>query len=87
MKYIPMIKNRTDNTTKQITEFAGSCVTTGTAQIYVRKLEKTTKIFTAWDEEKYMLGKAGDFLAVQKDDLHDIYAVEQHIFEMTYEKI
>ena len=34
-----------------------------------------------------MLGKAGDFLAVQKDDLHDIYAVEQHIFEMTYEKI
>lgn len=87
MKYIPMIKNRTDNMTKQITEFAGSCVTTGTAQIYVRKLEKTTKIFTAWDEEKYMLGKAGDFLAVQKDDLHDIYAVEQHIFEMTYEKI
>lgn len=87
MKYIPMIKNRTDNTSRQITEFAGSCVTTGTAQIYVRELDKTTKIFTAWDEEHYMLGKAGDYLAVRKNDLHDIYIVEKNIFQITYEKV
>ncbi len=87
MKYVPMIKNRTDNTAKQITEFAGSCVTTGTSQIYAKQLKKTTKIFTAWDEEKYMLGKAGDYLAVRKEDHHDIYAVEEHIFLLTYEKL
>lgn len=87
MKYIPIIKNRTDDTAALITEFAGSCVTTGTSQIYVKQLDKTTKIFTAWDEEKYMLGKAGDYLAVRKEDHHDIYAVEENIFELTYEKI
>ena len=87
MKYIPMIKNRTDNTSRQITEFAGSCVTTGKSQIYARKLEKTTKIFTEWDEEKYMLGKKGDYLAVRKGDMHDIYSVEKNIFEITYEKL
>lgn len=87
MKYVPMIKNRTDNTDKLITEFAGSCVTTGSSEIYAKKIEKTTKIFTAWDEEKYMLGRVGDYLAVRKEDYHDIYAVEEHIFGMTYEKI
>lgn len=87
MKYVPMIKNRTDNTAKQITEFAGSCVTTKTSQIYAKQLEKTTKIFTAWDEEKYMLGKVGDYLAVRKEDQHEIYAVEENIFGLTYEKI
>lgn len=87
MKYIPMIKDQTNNIVTLITQFAGSCVTTGTSEIYVKQIEKTTKIFTAWDEEKYMLGKVGDYLAVRKEDHHDIYAVEEHIFGLTYEKI
>lgn len=87
MKYIPAIKNRQDNTTQPITQFAGSCVTTERARIYAKPLTKTTKIFTAWDEEKYMLGKVGDYLAVRENDAHDIYAVEKNIFALTYEKI
>lgn len=87
MKYIPAIKNRKDNTTTQITQFAGSCMTTDRSRIYARPLKKTTKIFTAWDEEKYMLGKVGDYLAVREDDAHDIYAVEKKIFGLTYEKV
>ena len=87
MKYIPAIKNRKDNSTTQITQFAGSCMTTDRSRIYARPLKKTTKIFTAWDEEKYMLGKVGDYLAVREDDAHDIYAVEKKIFALTYEKV
>lgn len=87
MKYIPAIKNRKDNSTIQITRFAGSCMTTDRSKIYARPLKKTTKIFTAWDEEKYMLGKVGDYLAVREDDAHDIYAVEKKIFGLTYEKV
>lgn len=87
MKYIPAIKNRKDNTTTQITRFAGSCMTTDRSRIYARPLKKTTKIFTVWDEEKYMLGKVGDYLAVREDDTHDIYAVEKKIFGLTYEKV
>lgn len=45
------------------------------------------KVFTAWDEEKYMLGKEGDYLAVRMDDLHDIYIIEKSIFQRTYEEI
>ena len=33
-----------------------------------------------------MLGKAGDYLAVRMDDLHDIYIIEKSIFHKTYEK-
>ena len=87
MKYIPAIKNRKDNTTMQITRFAGSCMTTDRSRIYARPLKKTTKIFTAWDEDRYMLGKVGDYLAVREDDVHDIYAVEKKIFGLTYEKV
>jgi len=87
MKYVPAIKNRNDNTTCQITAYAGSCVTTDRTKIYAKPLNKTTKIFTAWDEERYMLGKAGDYLAVRLDDVHDIYAVEKNIFALTYEKV
>lgn len=87
MKYIPAIKNRKDNSTTQITKYAGSCMTTDRSRIYARPLKKTTKIFTAWDEEKYMLGKVGDYLAVREDDAHDIYAVEKKIFGLTYEKV
>lgn len=43
-------------------------------------------MFTAWDEEKYMLGKPGDYLAVRSDDKHDIYVVERDIFFKTYEE-
>ena len=82
-----MLKNRTNNTSCQITSYAGSCVTTGSSRIYVREIDRTTKIFTAWDEERYMLGKAGDFLAVRENDLNDIYIVEKNIFKLTYEKV
>ena len=71
----------------QITRFAGSCMTTDRSRIYARPLKKTTKIFTAWDEDRYMLGKVGDYLAVREDDVHDIYAVEKKIFGLTYEKV
>ena len=86
MKYIPTIRNKQDNTTRQIIEFTGSCVTTERVKIYAKPFEKTTKIFTTWNEEKYMLGKVGDYLVVRENDVHDIYAVEKDIFALTYER-
>ena len=44
------------------------------------------KVFTEWDEEKYMLGNEGDYLAVRKDDIHDVYIIEKNIFRKTYEE-
>ena len=58
----------------------------GVTHIYARELTERVKVFTAWDEEKYMLGKPGDYLAVRCDDKHDIYVVERDIFFKTYEE-
>ena len=51
-----------------------------------RELTGRVKVFTAWDREKYTLGRPGDYLAVRCDDRHDIYIVERDIFFKTYEK-
>lgn len=85
-EYVPTIKNRITGETTSIARYAGKCIPTGETFIYARPLEKRMKIFTAWDEEKYMLGVPGDYLAVRCDDMHDIYIVEKNIFNKTYEK-
>jgi len=84
-EYVPTIKNRITGATTPISTYARKCVPTGDTFIYAKPLKKRMKVFTAWDEEKYMLGVPGDYLAVRCDDLHDIYIVEKNIFAKTYE--
>lgn len=83
--YVPTIKSRVDGRNLLITDYAHVCVPTGSVKIYVRQLTKGVKVFTAWDKEKYMLGKPGDYLASRCDDPHDIYVIERKIFGITYE--
>lgn len=83
-EYLPTVRNRITGQTESILDYAYSCVATGETQIYAGELDRITKVFTAWDEEKYMLGNPGDFIAVRCDDLHDIYIVERDIFYKTY---
>ena len=86
-EYVPMIKNRSDGKDMVLTDYAMMCVPTGEVQIYARPLTKGVKVFTAWDKEKYMLGRPGDYLAVRRNDLHDVYVVEKDIFAKTYDEI
>lgn len=85
-EYVPTIKNRLTGATTPISAYAKKCVPTGDTFIYAKPVEKRMKVFTAWDEEKYMLGVPGDYLAIRCDDLHDMYIVEAKIFSKTYEK-
>lgn len=85
-EYIPTIRNRIDGSAQVLTDYAGVCCPLGEVYIHARELTETVKVFTEWDPEKYMLGRAGDYLAVRCDDLHDIYVVEKNIFQKTYEK-
>jgi phosphoglycolate phosphatase len=84
--YRPTIKNRIDGSTIALDKYAKSCISTGETHIYSRQLEKAVKVFTSWDEDKYMLGRVGDYIAVRSDDLHDIYVIEQDIFNKTYKE-
>lgn len=85
--YVPTIRNREDGSVKVLTDYAGTCVSSGETYIYARQLRHMTKVFTAWDTENYMVGKAGDYLAVRSDDKDDIYIVEKDIFGKTYDRI
>lgn len=84
--YIPTIKNRADGQTLLLTDLAKVCIPKGTVAFYAKELKRNIKIFTAWDKEKYMLGRPGDYLAVKANDLHDMYVIERDIFEKSYEK-
>ena len=84
--YQPTIHNRTDGSLLHLADYAKVCIASGGTHIHAEELTKRVKVFTAWDEEKYMLGKPGDYLAVRCDDKHDIYVVEHDIFFKTYEK-
>lgn len=84
LEYLPTIKDRADGRTLVLTDYAGVCIPTQKVRIYARELTRRVKVFTAWDKEKYMLGKPGDYLAVRCDDLHDIYVVERDIFGKSY---
>ena len=66
----------------------GRCalVSVGGDGIYAKEITGRVKIFTMWDQEKYYLGRPGDWLAVRADDPSDVYVIEKGIFEKTYEK-
>ena len=85
--YRPTVKNKITGENTSLVRYAHKCVPSGNVKIYVRRLEKGVKVFAQWDQEKYMLGKPGDFLAVRNDDLNDIYVIEEKIFYKTYSKI
>ncbi|MDE6661900.1 MAG: DHH family phosphoesterase [Lachnospiraceae bacterium] len=84
--YQPTLHNREDGSVLNLADYAGICIASGDTHIHAKELTKRVKIFTAWDKEKYMVGKPGDYLAVRCNDLHDIYVVERDIFFKTYDK-
>ncbi|MBD5527411.1 MAG: recombinase RecJ [Lachnospiraceae bacterium] len=86
-EYAPVVKDVLEGKNVSLIPYAKTCVPSGEVQIYAAQLDHCVKVFTAWDEEKYMLGKVGDYLAVRTDDLHDIYIIENSIFHKTYEKM
>lgn len=86
-EYEPTVKDVVEGRNVSIIPYAKACVPTGEVTIYVKKLDHRVKVFTSWDDSKYMLGREGDYLAVRKDDLQDAYIIEQNIFQKTYKKV
>lgn len=85
--YEPTIRNRATGEVMKLEDYAKVCIASGGTHIHAKELTERVKVFTTWDEEKYMLGQEGDYLAVRCDDRHDIFVVERDIFFRTYDKL
>lgn len=83
--YMPTIKNKITGESCKITEFAKVCVPVSYGCVRMEKLDAAVKVFTLRDGEQYQLGRPGDYLAVRSDNPHDIFVVEQELFEKMYE--
>ncbi len=85
--YSPVIKNADTGKSISLLPIAKSCESTNDIRIYAKKLTKTTKLFSYWDLDRYMVGQKGDYLCVSQDDLHDMFIVEKNLFKKTYKAV
>lgn len=86
LEYTPRIKDKMTGQNFQLLDYVKACESISTSKVYAKKLTKSVKIFAKMYEESYMLGRPGDYLVAKKDNTHDIYIVENDIFQRTYEK-
>lgn len=86
-EYQPTIHNKRTNEVYSLTKYAKVCVRNTDSFIYAKKVNKTTKVFTPWYYDDYMLGRVGDYLAVSGDDDNDVYIIQDSIMKKTYQLI
>lgn len=85
-EYNPVAIDLSDASARDLLPHAKCCVSKPTAEILARPLEKYTKVFTAWDYDGYMAGKAGDMLCYNSINTHDVYVVKGDMFDLLYEE-
>jgi phosphoglycolate phosphatase len=86
-EYEPTIEKSDSGNSLSIIHFAKSCIATGGVEIMAKQINHRLKIFTECDEEKYLLGRPGDYMVVRKDDLKDVYIIDRDIFHKTYTRV
>lgn len=86
-EYVPIIKEWREGTSYLFTDYAKLCMPCDKFRIYAKKLDRCVKVFPKWDDEAYMLGMPGDYLAVNMDDLHNVFIEPGYDFLQNYEQI
>lgn len=85
-EYEPVIHNTITDEAYHLESYMKTCQAKGISYIYAKQLSKPVKIFTQWDQTKYLKGSRGDYLAVRGDDFNDVYIIEKSVFLRSYEK-
>lgn len=87
MTYVPRVKDGTDGRNHLITEYVRMCMPKDEFRIYAIRVTQGVKVFPVWDEDGYMTGRDGDYLAASEDDLHNIFIeTEQNLLNYFEEK-
>lgn len=84
---LPIVKNRLTGDTVPLLAHARTCIPAAEALVHARKLEKGVKVFSMWDNSRYITGNPGDYLVVLDSNVHDLFVVKKETFEDTYEKV
>ncbi len=82
--YIPTVRDYSTGKRVDLPAITKACDAIGNSLVYAKQLQKRTHVFTIWDSRKYIYGKPGDWIAVQKDNPDDVYIIAEMIFEDTY---
>lgn len=85
-EYEPVIYNTITSEVYHLESHMKTCQAKGVSYIYAKQLKQPVKIFTQWDQSKYLKGSKGDYLAVRGDDFNDVYIIEKSVFLRSYEK-
>ena len=70
---------------RQLVEYLHGCRASGNSEILAVKLHNFTKLYSLWDQEHYMYGTIGDYMAHPAHDENDLYIIRGDIFTLTYE--
>lgn len=85
--YMPAVKDWTNGNSFQLVDYARFALPGDSFRIYAAKLDKCVKVFPQWDQNRYMLGMPGDYLAVSVDDLHNIFIEPGEGFWKNFEEV
>ena len=87
MTYVPRVNDGTDGRNHLIAEYVRMCMPKDEFRIYAIRVTQGVKVFPVWDEDGYMTGRDGDYLAASEDDLHNIFIeTEQNLLNYFEEK-
>ncbi|MBQ7534750.1 MAG: DHH family phosphoesterase [Stomatobaculum sp.] len=84
--YVPAVRDYMSGSQVDLSSLTQECVSLGSSLVYAKQLTRRTHVFTMWDKQKYIYGKAGDWIAVQKDRPEDVYIIAKDVFSKTYEE-
>ena len=73
MGYIPRVKDGRDGSNHLLTEYVHMGMPTDAFRVCAKELKQGVKVFPVWDEDTYMTGRTGDYLAASEDDLHNMF--------------
>lgn len=83
--YAPCVVDMTTKSKKyELLPYAKQCIRKADSFIYAKKLTIPAKVFSKWNYDDYMYGKAGDYICYSPEDETDVYIVKKEIFEETY---
>ena len=86
LDFLPAVETVPEGAYVSLDEVAHLCYPKPGAGIYAKELTRRTRVYPVDRDQEYFLGRPGDYLAIRKEDIRDIYVIQKEIFRQTYEE-